>query len=149
MTPAVKPLKVAADCALGPTGMESVPSAAQWDPRPNPRDGPFSIWRPPEADPKEKPQYEAAGLWRPTAGRNPGPSWVRARNRILWPDRGSRVPVAHEWDARLKPGRFRRVLPRRNSRDRVSQVMGWWKYPDISATDVNLREKSIDVTLVL
>jgi hypothetical protein len=73
---AVAPLKVAADCAWRPTLMEPRFAGAQWGARPKPRDGPFSIWRPPEADPKEKPQYEAAGFRRPTAGRNAGPSWV-------------------------------------------------------------------------
>jgi hypothetical protein len=86
---AVAPLKVAADCAWRPEVMEPRFAGAQWGARPNPRDGPFSIWRPPEADPKEKPQYEAAVFRRPTAGRHAGPSWVRARNRILWPDRGN------------------------------------------------------------
>lgn len=65
---AVAPLKVAADCALRPTLMEPRSAGAQWGARPNPRAGPFSIWRSPEADPKEKPQYEAAEGGRRPAG---------------------------------------------------------------------------------
>ena len=65
---AVALLKVAADCALRPEAMEPRLAGAQWGARPNPRDGPFSIWRPPEADPKEKPQYEAASGGRRPAG---------------------------------------------------------------------------------